>query len=190
MKRRIVITALVAVGLIGCQGGEPEDLAEYVAAIRACGISESAQGDIRMIASIRAGTTILKFVKDEASGIYFQQYTSSECPKKNATPEEIAEFRRAREEQVNPELELLKPIADVDNSGFVSTEEGIQFRRMYEFGMKANEVLSIEAGELAASARALGFTVEELEEKVSEYAAFCATLGADAERVIPPVPSV
>jgi hypothetical protein len=132
-------------------------------------MSESAGNALRMVASIQTGAIIISFSKDEASGIYFTGYGSTMCPTPNADPEEFRKFQAAQEEKVQQEMKRLKPFADFDGSGFVSTAEGEEFRGLLEFGYKVSFVVKEIGSDLDSIAQALGTTTQFIKEEVVKY---------------------
>jgi hypothetical protein len=76
---------------------------------------------------------------------------------------------REHDAKIEAELAILKPIADTDRSGFVSSAEGWSFSHAMEFGARAAfiyEDLEHDRGRLL---EALRLTEERFQKKAEEY---------------------
>lgn len=156
---------------------DPKDLTECIEQIRARGMSEGAYGAIAVIAGVRAGGASMEFRKDEVSGMYWTSFTGNRCALPNADPAEAERERMRYRYTLDTEVSLLRPLADADGSGFVSTEEGLAFRRLCEFGYKAAFVAAEEEGDRDAVITGLqvdlgGTRPEVFESRLKEYEAF------------------
>ena len=176
ITRDSTIVCLLAALIVGCRNADPPDFRQYVESIRRARMTESAQDELRAVASIRIGHASVSFPKDPDSGSYASSYRSNTCPNPNATPEEQGAFRdRARAEEMKEVAQLI-PLADADSSGFVSTEEARDFRSLYEFGLKVSYVIGQEGGDPAAVAKGMGMSRDALMQWVSAYKPFAQSL--------------
>ncbi len=165
-----VILALTSVGvLLGgpAQAQNPPDLDSYIATIREQGITESGKNQIMTAVSIRIGQSMLTFDEDAQTGRFVPTFRSTSCPVPGADPAVTArlqaDFATAREAEFN----ALKPIADADGSGFVSSEEGLAFRTAFEFGSLAQSVVDRHGYSIAAICRASGLDEVTVEAQLS-----------------------
>jgi hypothetical protein len=112
---------------------------------------------------------IMTYPKDPESGRYGNSYASAACPKPNPTPEEAARFREQFDVPLEKELVSLKAYADLDSSGFVSTDEASHFRMLYEFGLKAAFVMGEVGHSPDAVAKAMGLTRDQVLKSAASY---------------------
>ena len=174
MKRSFVVTtALVLISLSAHSvfAGDGADLTAYIETIRASGMSEMAQSQVGTVAGIVAGTTILFFQPDPESGRYWPGLMSTNCPNPNADAPELTRWKSLKKDESAEVLQQLKPFADADGSGFVTTQEGGDFRNLLEFGYLAAQVIRDEAASVQAIARASGKDVTATEASLREYVA-------------------
>lgn len=152
----------------GCQRSSSE-LADYLEKIRASGMSEGAESAVRTVASIRVGQTLLMFDKEAETGRYDRVYRSGSCPLPGATSEQLEAWKKRTLEGTQKELDRLKPLADLDHSGFVTTEEGARFRNIFEFGVEAAYVCQHEPCTRTSVAHALGITMPVFSDLLGNY---------------------
>ncbi|MBU1701801.1 MAG: hypothetical protein KJ970_15130 [Candidatus Eisenbacteria bacterium] len=188
MKASLLVVLMVL--LLGCGDDRASDFEAYIATIRESGMTETAQSQVRMVASIRTGLSVLSFPKNEEEESYFMQYLSGSCPNPEATPDEIQLWRASLYAKLEPEYQELRRLADADQSGFVSTEEATRLRNMYEFGVMVTFVFDNTRQDIPATARGLGLTVEQLRSRLVEYEEYCHSLGAAYEDVMPDADAV
>ena len=161
---------------------QPTDLIECINQIKAWNMSESARGSLGQIARIRLGGSILSFQKDENSGAYFNSYSGTMCYSPDRNPEEIRLEREQFQYKVDGEIIKLRPLADFNDSGFVSTSEGSQFRSLIEFGYKAAYVNSAEDGDIGRICQGLMMnegTFNEMLEKYNDFLIRAKNLGVE-----------
>ena len=164
---------LLAAGSVFAGEDMPADLRAYLEEIKAAGMTEEAAGSLRTVAAIETGATLLDIQTDEAGKIARRGYTAKFCPRPGMSEEARAELRKQMDEmnaKVEREMERLKPLADSDGSGFVSSEEGMRFRRLYELG---KSVLVVTADGLRDSkqvAERLQMPLETLRQDLTAYA--------------------
>jgi hypothetical protein len=68
-------------------------------------------------------------------------------------------------------VDQLKPFADADDSGFVTTEEAADFRWLVEYGYLVAQVIRDEGPSIDFVARASGKDLGDAERRVEEYKA-------------------
>ena len=164
----------------------PADLAAYVEEIRAAGMTGEAKSSLLTVSTAISGENTITFPKDAASGQYGNHYRSNGVYHKPSA-DELARMRQVaadRERLITPRLRAL---ADRDGSGFVSTREGSEFRRMFEFGLKAAFILSVENPGLERLCTLLNVTPSEASVLAAEYERVRSDL-ADVATV--PIPSL
>lgn len=175
MRLLYVIILIVTASAAPARGqGDPEDMLECIEQIMAWKMSEQAKMSVAMIAGMRLGGGIWSYHKDESSGIYFNSYTSAKCKSPDSDPAITEREDNEYRYRLDGEILRLRDLADFDGSGFVSTDEGMRFRQLVEFGCKAAHIAVEEKGDLAAIR--LGLSVElggseegAFENKVKEY---------------------
>lgn len=146
-----------------------EDLQQHVSELRQEGMSESAKRSLTTVASIWAGAVLLT-VEKLPSAEYESRFTTGFCPRPGADPEEVKALRQKLDERVQAELRRLKPFADRDGSGFISTEEASQFRELVLFGLRAAKLEPGDRQSPQAIASALGKDPGWVIEKARDYA--------------------
>lgn len=171
--RAFLAVSLLAAGSVFAGEDMPADLRAYLEEIKAAGMTEDAAGSLRMVAAIETGESLLEIQTDEAGKISGRSYTARFCPRPGMSEEARAQLRKEMEEmeaKVEREMARLKPLADRDGSGFVSSEEGMRFRRLYELG---KSVLVVTADGLRDSkqvAERLQMPLETLQQDLEAYA--------------------
>ena len=171
--RAFLAFSLLAAGSVFAGEDMPADLRTYLEEIKAAGMTEDAAASLRTVAAIETGATLLDIQTDEAGKIASRGFTARFCPRPGMSEEARAQLRKEMEEmeaKVKLEMERLKPLADRDGSGFVSSEEGMRFRRLYELG---KSVLVVTADGLRDSkqvAERLQMPLETLRQDLAAYA--------------------
>ena len=125
--------------------------------------------DVSHIAGIRLGGTILSFNKDETSGGYFRSYTGTKCHSPDRNPEDVRLERERYKYQVEGEILKLRPLADLDGSGFVGSDEGSRFRNLVEFGYWASHVIEAEEGDIDHVCKGLMMSRDSFDETLDDY---------------------
>ena len=178
MKTVAIFTVILLFGLnLAAQTpDQPADMKECLDKIISLGMSEVAYQCIAHVAGMRIGGSSWLFKKDETSGIYWNSYAGNRCNKPDQDPEQAEREKIAFEYKLDKEISRLKCLADSDGSGFISSDEGYQFRRLMEFGYKAAFVASSEEGDkqkvsLGLKVELGGSDISLLDEKLKEYSA-------------------
>jgi hypothetical protein len=169
------LCVLVLVGMAQAQV-EKSDLEAYIEQIRASGMTETARMQIHSVASVYAGGTILEYRQDEASGQYWPSYMSATCPKPDADPPEVEQWKQLRVSEADVLVDRLKPFADADQSGFVTTGEAGDFRYLIEFGHLVAQVVRDEGGTLQQVARASGMGPADAKARIAAYNALSSRI--------------
>ena len=171
--RAFLALILLATGSAFAGEEMPADLKAYIEEIKAAGMTEDAAGSIRMVAAIETGSTILEIKTDDKGKVSGHHYTTALCPKPGMSEEARAELRRqmdAMQAKVKSEMERLKPLADRDGSGFVSSEEGARFRDLYEMGRGVLVVTADGLRDGGEVAERLQTPVDKLQKDLASYA--------------------
>ncbi len=147
------------------------DFDQYVAEVREQGMTESAQGDLATIASIMAGSVILEFRRNETTGEYGRSYQNTTCPLPGADDKEVTRWKAGLRAKSDSTAAVYKTIADLDASGFVSTSEAAVFRRLIEFALGYNQLVSAVGNDSWSLARALYVSESEMPSLKEEYLA-------------------
>lgn len=121
------------------------------------------------IAAIRVGAQILEFRRDTISGFYNQAYISAVCPTPNAGKEGFKKWEEEMKAKEEKEFKALRPLADADSSGFVSTSEGHEFQTLALFGYEAAFALETEQHHLQRACEWMHMSLAEFEEALSKY---------------------
>ncbi len=156
---------------VACWASAESDLDEYLSSIRQSGMSESAAGSVRMVASILSGSTTFR-ATPTPDGSMGRSYGSP--GDSNLRGEEKVEVRTTRVAKAGAWTEFFKDQADTDGSGFVSTEEGMALRRQVETALVA-----VQLG--PASVEKLYDAVPEASKVEADLAAYAA-MRAEAAR--------
>jgi Tfp pilus assembly protein PilP len=181
------ICLTIGLGSACSRSGDPPDLASYLNQIRATRMSEGAASALRMVASLRSGQTLLEYQKDGDSGRYWPSYASTSCPNPKVDLAEAKRRAETLERQIEQGIEALRPIADLDHSGFVSTQEGDDFRRVVEFGYLAAKVQADGGAGIAAVANAAGVDVATTQETLRRYREIVRAQAGDVASRLPTI---
>jgi hypothetical protein len=189
MKSRVGF-AILGVTVLYCSppdsvGGDPPDMAAYIAQIRELGMTERAKGDLSMVAGIRVGSTLLLFEKSAVPGRYATSFMSTACPVPGADPDAVKEWQDELRDREDSDMSLLREHADLDRSGFVSTQEAMEFRGLVEFGYLAAHVTQHEGTSLDIVARAVGLKASETQARVGRYNNLAKRLNDFSEYKVP-----
>jgi hypothetical protein len=96
---------------------------------------------------------------------------SATCPKPDADTAEIKQWKELRLSETDVLVNELKRFADVDGSGFITTREAGEFRRLVEYGYLVAQVIRDEGPNLDFVVRASGNDAEEAVRRMEEYKA-------------------
>lgn len=159
-------------GLLSLVGGwafakDPPDLVSYIEKIRAQGITDSGKSQIMMVVVIRLGQSTLTFDEDAQTGRYAPTFQSATCPVPGADPAETAQWQAELAAARDAEFVALRPLADSDGSGFVSSEEASTFRSVFELGLLAQGVVEKHGYSRAAICRASGLDEATMDSRLS-----------------------
>jgi hypothetical protein len=171
--RAFLALALLAAGSVFAGDDMPADLRAYLEEIKAAGMTEDASASLRTVAGIETGATLLDIRTDEAGKISSRGYTAAFCPRPGMSEEARTQLRKemeAMEAKVKLEMERLRPLADRDGSGFVSSEEGLRFRRLYELGKSVLVVTADGLRDGEQVAERLQMPLEKLRQDLAAYA--------------------
>lgn len=165
----ICLSMMLPLGLASQTATDPADMQKYIDEIRQYGMSEAGKGHLLMIASIRNGFTELVFPQGP-DGSYGMSYTSLLCKNPSMDPDVARRERQEAETKNGLETIRLKPLADSDRSGFVTTEEAWQFRQLVEFVYKIAHVSARESNDMQRTCKALGMFEDAVRQRLADYA--------------------
>ena len=169
--KHVVLAALVVFAFTQVAGAQQKgsDLEAYIEGIRTSRISETGRSQVLSVACVCAGATILEYHKDADSGRYWPSYTSATCPKPDADPPQVVMWKKLRSSDADMLTDKLKPFADADGSGFVTTKEADDFRWLVEFGYLVQQVNRDEGTKASLIARASGLSTADVAQRVKSY---------------------
>lgn len=171
MKAILVSLAITPVMLTasGQPLGDGADLTAYLQEIRTSGVSEFGKMQLNSVAGICSGATIFEYRLDKESGRYWPSYTSATCPKPGADPPEIEKWKRLTLSDTAMLVGKLKPFADFDASGFVTTQEASDFRWLVEYGYLVAQVIRDEGAKMEFVTRASGKDLTTASRDLARY---------------------
>jgi hypothetical protein len=179
MTGKVTTYFVAGVLSVACSASAQSDLDEYVSSIRQSGMSESAAGSVRMVASILSGSSTFRAIPTpDGWGL---SYGPPENP--NLRWEEKFKTLRTREANREAWTEFLKDYADTDGSGFVSTEEGRVLRRLVETALVAAQLRP-------ASTEELYNVVPEASKVEADLAAYAAMRTEAAKQGLEGIPAL
>jgi hypothetical protein len=132
---RTILTLLIGFTVVAAGAHAQSDFDEHVASIRDSGMTERARSDLRTVAGILAGTTTFKAMR-APDGSVGQSYGGPGPDGSVPTRDQV----RTRAAAADAWIDFLKTQADMDHSGFVSTEEGDALRRLIELALVAEQL--------------------------------------------------
>src|SRR5262249_22592428 len=121
------------------------------------------------LALITTGHTLLSLHHDDLSPVAGLLYTSGYCPRPGTPPEEVKRVQEEIEKDISGDLKIWKQVADLDSSGFVTTDEGLQTRFAPEFGFNVRLILEDGASSLSDVAKASGLPESTVTKKLAGY---------------------
>lgn len=167
---------------------EPPDFLAYVEEIRKAGATEEAQSALFGVAVIMVGDSILEFPKDPKTGEYGKSYHSTSCPLPGMSKEARSKALEEASTRREPVLTRLHEFADADNSGFVSTREGWEVRRTFEFGAELSALVAKEGTNRSVLCKILHVTPAEFDELLERYSSLVKVFSGTTVRYLPAVP--
>ena len=99
-------------------------------------VTAGARKALQMLASIKVGAVEVTYVKGGDQS-YQSSYTPRTRPEDSYAQGSLLGSDPEMEGQIAAEIARLAPFADKDGSGAVTAPEGLEFRRVLEFGMMA-----------------------------------------------------
>lgn len=148
-------------------------------------MDENAYYSLREVAGVQLGHVVITYRVDEASGRCQPRFRNEACPNPEADPEQLKRQMDALQDELHQRIRLLGPCADMDNSGYVTTEEGSRFLDLFEFGHLAAQCYEKEAVEPAELAIAAGLEIEEAARNLQDYRELVVGCPADIREDFP-----
>ena len=182
--KSLFVAVLLLVLPAASRAEDPADLADYLAGIREAGMSENARSSLLMVAMSRLGHQLITFTPGD-EGLYFPSYESTTCPLRDGDPVAIQAWQDELEAARDADIEHLRPLADLDGSGFVSSAEGREFRTLYEFGLLATQLADEGRVSYPELARASGLSEAEARTRLSAYLDLLERDRGDGETLFP-----
>jgi hypothetical protein len=124
---------------------------------------------LREVASVQLGYVQISYEVDEESGQCKVRFNNAACVTMQADPEQLKAQMKIQQDELHKQILLLGPLADEDESGSVSREEGARFRDLFEFGHLAAHCPVEGIPDLPRLAQAVGLDSTEVEKKLSDY---------------------
>ena len=163
------------------------DLDLYIQHIRARGMTDSAEGDLTMVAMILIGSTNVTFNR-EPDGGYSESFRSW-CPRPGAAPGEVNAARAKLAAEAEVWIGKLKKLADTDHSGFVSSEEARRLREVVLLGLEVSQMDQSDTKTPAAVARAIFRSEDEVRTLLGRYKEVALAIGTTDGVSLPALPN-
>jgi hypothetical protein len=170
VKQRIVLLvgALLIFLVLGLSGTQARQRALWQEDARRYHASEEALARLVNVAELRTGITVLTFNIDPKLGCT-ESYGSSVCPFPGKN--RLQAIHAAGRNDIDPEIKRLWAVADLDDSMFVTDEEGLRFRTLVDFGLMLN-FLAKRTRSVARLAPLMRLEPEEFRTRLQEYKDF------------------
>ena len=173
MKKLYIATLILCISIfthISCSERKvPKDLISYINKVKEAGISEVGEFQVKAVAYILSGATQISFRYDSLAGSYLPMYVSTVCPNPESDTKEEIEKKQIRLNLSDKISYELKKFADIDSSGFVSTEEATRFRSIIEFGFLVNQLIGEDKNNLNLIATASRKDTTTARKDIEEY---------------------
>ncbi len=150
-------------------------------------MDEDAYYSLREVAGIQLGHISVTYRVDEASGRCLARFRNDACLNLQADPDQLKKQIEDQQDELHERILLLGPGADVDKSGFVTTEEGARFRDLFAFAHLAAHGDGGDAVEANDLARATGLEAEEAARNLQDYRMLVAGYPAEVRKFFPAV---
>jgi len=132
-------------------------------------MAEDAYFSLREVASIQLGHVQITYSIDETNGSYLSRYSNEACPNLQADPAVLRKQLEDLQDELHERVLLLGPIADADQSGFVTGEEGARFRDLFVFGHLVAHCHENGITDLDGIARAAGLETQEAVRNLQDH---------------------
>ena len=184
----LALLALFVSPLVVEPKAQPPDFLAYVEEVRKAGATEEAQSALFSVAVIMVVDNVLEFPKDPKTGEYGKSYRSTSCPVPGLSKEAKARLAEESSARREPVFKRLREIADADHSGFVSTREGWEIRRTFEFGVELATLVTKEGTDRSVLCKLLHVTPSEFDERLRGYSSLVKVFSDVTVRYLPAVP--
>jgi hypothetical protein len=153
----------------GAFAGDQKELDSYLNSIRESGMTEMAQSQLGTLASITTGHTLLSLHHMEGVPGTGLMFTSGYCPRPGTSPEEAKRVEEEIQKDMSGDLKIWKQVADVDSSGFVTTEEASKTRSIAEFGFEVGLVLKEGTSSQSDVAKTMNLPDSTFTKRLAKY---------------------
>lgn len=181
---------LLASPIAGAAPPQPADFVAFVEEARRAGMTEDARDNLNMVAGIMVGGTVVEFPRDPVSGGYGRAYRSTSCPAPGLAAEARAKLDREWAARREPVVTRLREVADADRSGFVSTSEGWELRRTFEFGVQLAALVPREGTDRVRLCKLMNILPAEFDQRLAAYAALVRAFAGMEVRFLPAASAV
>ena len=148
-------------------------------------MTEGAYYSLREVASVQLGHVLITYSVDETSSRLLARYSNEACPNLQADPALLRKQLEDLQDELQVQILLLGPGADMDHSGFVTEEEGTRFRDLFTFGHLAAHCRENGITDLDGMARAAGLGIEETARNLMDYRELVAGYPAEVREFFP-----
>ena len=132
-------------------------------------MAEDAYYSLREIASVQLGHVQITYSVDETTGRFLSRYSNEACPNLLADPAVLRKQLDDLQDELHERVLLLGPVADADQSGFVTGEEGARFRDLFTFGNLVAHCRENGIADLEGIARAAGLETQEAARNLQDH---------------------
>ncbi len=141
-------------------------MVKYFDSIRQWKMSESAWTTLLALADARAGLSSLVC---EQGRPYRVSYSTASCYRSQAPRDSVQADLKRKADLANAEFLVLQRLADTDSSGFVSSPEAIQLKRLIEFGAQFPVVVQTERADTNLVLFCMSMNRRDLEATLADY---------------------
>jgi hypothetical protein len=184
--KHLLISAASIILFLAAPSFAQTDLEEYIVERRAAGMSEAAESAVQTVAGILSGATVFT-VNRNPDGSYGRSYFAALCFRPGADSEEMKRLRGQINRKKEHELQRLQQLADLDGSGFVSTDEGRHVRELVEFGFQMDQMEPEDRETVEKAAKSLGREVTWVKSAAVDYRRLAMELNASEGAKLPQV---
>ena len=145
-------------------------------------MDQDAYYSLREAAGVQLGHITVTYRVEEETGRCLARFRNEACPSPEADPGQLEKQMENMQDELHERILLLGPCADADGSGFVTAEEGADFRDLCAFGHLA--AYCRENG-IASLAQAAGLGADEADRNLRAYGEMVAGCTAEVREFLP-----